>query len=173
MIAGGVLPAARSYTHPVRAAGGARRQGAVPRQRDELDDVPQPARSVPRRVREITAKRQKTFEYLLDTTDWDFAVLVYVSTDRIQHCLMEYVAPEHPKYDEVKDTSGRQAKTRGVYQQLDDGLAELLERTNDDDLVIFMSDHGHQPCTRTCTMDRILANLGFLEFGKGSPWPST
>ncbi|MCA1696759.1 MAG: alkaline phosphatase family protein, partial [Actinobacteria bacterium] len=53
-------------------------------------------------------------------------------------------------------------------QQLDDGLARLLERTTDDDLVIFMSDHGHQACTRTCTMDRILAHLGYLEFGRGS-----
>jgi predicted AlkP superfamily phosphohydrolase/phosphomutase len=115
----------------------------------------------------ITAKRQKSFEYLMDTTDWDFAVLVYVSTDRIQHCLMEYIAPEHPKYEKVKDSPVAE-KTRGVYQQLDAGLAELLKRTTDDDLVIFMSDHGHQPCTRTCTMDRILANLGFLEFGRGS-----
>ena len=31
-----------------------------------------------------------------------------------------------------------------------------------------MSDHGHQACTRTCTMDRILQQLGFLEFGRGS-----
>jgi predicted AlkP superfamily phosphohydrolase/phosphomutase len=31
-----------------------------------------------------------------------------------------------------------------------------------------MSDHGHQACTRACTMDRILAHLGWLAFGKGS-----
>lgn len=116
---------------------------------------------------DITAKRQKSFEYLLDTTDWDFGVLVYVSTDRIQHCLMEYICPEHPDYEELKDTPVAK-QTRAVYQQLDEGLARLLERTNDDDLVMFMSDHGHQPCTRTCTMDRILQHLGYLEFGRGS-----
>jgi predicted AlkP superfamily phosphohydrolase/phosphomutase len=44
----------------------------------------------------------------------------------------------------------------------------LLERTTDDDLVILMSDHGHQPCTRACTMDGILGELGFLSFGRGS-----
>ncbi|MDQ5815312.1 MAG: alkaline phosphatase family protein, partial [Actinomycetota bacterium] len=85
----------------------------------------------------------------------------------IQHCLMEYIHPEHPKYNEVKD--GPVAKqVRGIYRQLDEGLARLLERTDDDDLVVFMSDHGHQACTRTCTMDRILQNLGYLEFGRGS-----
>ena len=167
MIAGGVLPAARSYTYP-------------PELQQELDEhAPFPVngmswttfRNRPEpfldECADITEKRQKSFEYLLDTTDWDFAVLVYVSTDRIQHCLMEYIAPEHPRYEELKDTAVGK-KTRALYQQLDAGLADLLDRTTDDDLVIFMSDHGHQACTRTCTMDRILENLGFLEFGRGS-----
>ena len=167
VVAGGVLPASRSYTYP-------------PELQQELDrNAPFPVngmswttfRGRPQAFLEecadITAKRQKSFEYLLDTTDWDFGVLVYVSTDRIQHCLMEYICPEHPTYDELKDTSVAK-QTRAVYQQLDAGLARLLERTTDDDLVIFMSDHGHQPCTRTCTMDRILQHLGYLEFGRGS-----
>jgi predicted AlkP superfamily phosphohydrolase/phosphomutase len=167
MIAGGVLPAARSYTYPAEL-------------QQELDEhAPFPVngmswttfRNRPEpfldECADITEKRQKSFEYLLDTTDWDFAVLVYVSTDRIQHCLMEYVAPEHPRYGELKDSPVGK-KTRGLYQQLDAGLAQLLARTTGDDLVIFMSDHGHQACTRTCTMDRILEHLGFLEFGRGS-----
>jgi predicted AlkP superfamily phosphohydrolase/phosphomutase len=80
---------------------------------------------------------------------------------------MEYIHPEHPKYPECKDTPVAK-QVRAVYQQLDDGLAKLLERTTEEDLVVFMSDHGHQACTRTATMDRILQHLGFLEFGKGS-----
>ena len=115
----------------------------------------------------MTARRQSSFEYLLDTTEWDYGVIVYVSTDRMQHCLMEYIHPDHPRYQELKDSSVAK-RTRGVYQQLDDGLAKLLERTTEDDLVIFMSDHGHQACTRACTMDRILEHLGYLEFGRGS-----
>ncbi|MQB00015.1 MAG: hypothetical protein GEU78_06930 [Actinobacteria bacterium] len=167
VIAGGVLPAERSYTYPRALA-------------DELDaNAPFPIngmswttfRNRPEAFLDeaaaITAKRQKAFEYLLDTTEWDFATLVYVSTDRIQHCLMEYVSPDHPEYQRLKD--GPVAKqTRGVYQQLDEGLGELLKRLDDGDLVIFMSDHGHQACTRCCTMDRILAHLGWLRFGKGS-----
>jgi predicted AlkP superfamily phosphohydrolase/phosphomutase len=167
VIAGGVLPASRSYTFP-------------PDLQQELDaNAPFPINGMSwttfrnrpeaflKEAAEITAKRQRTFEYLLDTTEWDFGVLVYVSTDRIQHCLMEYVSPDHPRHADVKD-SPVAAQTRAVYRQLDDGLARLLKRTTDDDLVIFMSDHGHQPCTRACTMDRILKHLGYLEFSKGS-----
>ena len=167
VIAGGVLPASRSYTHPAEL-------------QSELDaHTPFPVngmswttfRNRPEAFLEecsaITAKRQETFEYMLDTTDWDFACLVYVSTDRIQHCLMQYISPDHPAHDLVKDTPVARG-TRAIYKQLDDGLASLLGRSTEDDLVMFMSDHGHQPCTRACTMDRILKHLGYLDFARGS-----
>jgi predicted AlkP superfamily phosphohydrolase/phosphomutase len=167
IVAGGVLPAARSYTYPSEL-------------QQELDaNAPFPIngmswttyRNRPEAFLEecarVTAKRQTAFEYLLDTTDWDIAVLGYMSTDRIQHCLIEYIHPEHPDYPKLKDTPVA-AQTRAVYRQLDDGLAKLLERTTPNDLVMFMSDHGHQPCTRTCTMDRILESLGWAQFSKGS-----
>lgn len=167
VVAGGVLPAARSYTYPTELQEELDRNAPFPingmswttfRNRPEAFLV---------ECADITAKRQRAFEYLLDTSDWDFATLVYVSTDRIQHCLMEYIHPEHPAYPEMKDTAvAKQA--RAIYQQLDDGLGRLLERTTERDLVVLMSDHGHQACTRCVTMDRVLKHLGFLEFGRGS-----
>ena len=122
VIGGGVLPASRSYTHPVEL-------------QQELDEhAPFPIngmswmtfrnRPIPflEETAEITTKRQRAFEYLLDTTDWNLAVLVYVSTDRIQHCLMDYVSPDHPDYA-TKSRSDVGAKVRGIYEQLDRGLA--------------------------------------------------
>jgi predicted AlkP superfamily phosphohydrolase/phosphomutase len=167
VIAGGVLPASRSHTYPIELQQELDAKAPFPingmswttfRNRPEafLDEAAA-----------ITAQRQKSFEYLLDTTNWDFAALVYVSTDRVQHCLMQYISPEHPAYSELKDSPVAK-QTRALYQQLDEGLGELLKRTTTDDLVLFMSDHGHQPCTRACTMDRILQHLGYLEFGRGS-----
>ncbi len=167
VIAGGVLPASRSYTYPAELQQELDAKAPFPVNGMSWTTYRHRPEAFLEECEAITAKRQKSFEYLLDSTEWDFGVLVYVSTDRIQHCLMEYIHPEHPKYNEVKD--GPVAKqVRGIYQQLDEGLARLLERTDDDDLVVFMSDHGHQACTRTCTMDRILQNLGYLEFGRGS-----
>ncbi|CAN5571601.1 alkaline phosphatase family protein [soil metagenome] len=167
VVAGGVLPASRSYTWPPELQLELDRRAPFPvngmswttfRNRPEpfLDETAA-----------ITAKRHAAFEYLLDTKEWDLGVLVYVSTDRIQHCLMEYVHPEHPRYEELKN-SPIARKTQGIYKQLDDGLGELLKRTTDDDLVMFMSDHGHQACTRTCTMDKILQHLGYLSLSRGS-----
>jgi predicted AlkP superfamily phosphohydrolase/phosphomutase len=47
---------------------------------------------------------------------------------------------------------------------LDDSLGALVGRARQDDLVIFMSDHGFQSCTRAVNMDRLLSKLGFLQF---------
>jgi len=168
VVAGGVLPAARSYTYPTELQEELERNGApFPVNGMSWTTFRGRPEAFLRECAEITAKRQKAFEYLLDTTDWDFATLVFVSTDRIQHCLMEYIHPEHPSYPEMSKTPVAE-QCRAVYRQLDDGLARLLERTTDDDLVMLMSDHGLQPCTRCATMDRVLADMGFLEFGRGS-----
>jgi predicted AlkP superfamily phosphohydrolase/phosphomutase len=167
VIGGGVLPASRSYTQPVELQEELDREAPFPVNGMSWTTFRNRPEPFLEECADITAKRQKTFEYLLDTTDWDFATIVYVSTDRIQHCLMEYVSPDHPRYEELKDTPVAK-QTRAVYQQLDDGLAKLLERTTENDLVMFMSDHGHQPCTRACTMDRVLAHLGWAQFSKGS-----
>lgn len=167
VIAGGVLPAGRSFTHPPELQQELEAHAPFPINGMSWTTYHNRPEAFLEECAEVTAQRQRSFEYLLDTTAWDVAVLVFVSTDRIQHCLMEYLTPEHPRYDELKDSAVAK-QTRAIYQQLDEGLGRLLERTTDDDLVILMSDHGHQPCTRACTMDRILGELGFLEFGRGS-----
>ena len=167
VVAGGVLPASRSYTYPADLQQELEQNAPFPINGMSWTTYHHKPEPFLDECVEYTAKRQKSFEYLLDTTEWDVAVLVYVSTDRIQHCLMEYLSPDHPRYEELKDGPIAR-RTRAVYSQLDEGLGRLLERTDDDDLVMLMSDHGHQPCTRTCTMDRILGDLGFLRFGRGS-----
>lgn len=167
VIAGGVLPAARSYTYPIELQQELDKAAPFPINGMSWTTFRNRPEAFLEECAEITAKRQRAFEYLLDTTEWDFGVLVYVSTDRIQHCMMEYIHPEHPDYPRLKDSPVAK-QTRAVYQQLDDGLAALLKRTTDDDLIMFMSDHGHQACTRACTMDRVLQHLGYAQFSKGS-----
>jgi len=90
-----------------------------------------------------------------------------VSPDRIQHCLLEYVHPGHPAFPQASTTPVA-ASVRGVYQLLDRELGTLLERTGPDDLVLLMSDHGHQPCTRALNMNRVLEHLDLLKMGRGS-----
>ncbi|MGH2654027.1 MAG: alkaline phosphatase family protein [Actinomycetota bacterium] len=164
IVAGGVLPKWRPFTHPESLAGELEQAG-MPFPINGMSWTTFRNRPEPflEEARELTEARTKSNLHLLDTTDWRFASLIYVATDRVQHCLDKYVAPDHPDFA----TLSRQAlaeKVRDVYRVLDDALGRILERAQDDDLVLFISDHGFQSCTRALHMDRLLEHLGFLRF---------
>jgi predicted AlkP superfamily phosphohydrolase/phosphomutase len=164
LIAGGVLPKRRAVTHPESLEVELERAGCpwpingtswvTFRHRPEplLDEAV-----------EFIRARHKATAHLLDTTDWEVAVAVYVETDRIQHALSSCISPDHPEYAELSETAVAR-KVVAVYRLLDECLGSLLERTAPDDLVMFMSDHGMQACTGAVNMDRVLERLGFLEF---------
>ncbi|TMK22219.1 MAG: hypothetical protein E6G65_03215 [Actinobacteria bacterium] len=116
---------------------------------------------------EITQKRIKVSEHLMDNTEWDLMASVWVSIDRTQHALSNYVAPDHPDYLENKDTRiGR--KTADIFRQVDEALGSFVSRARPDDLILFISDHGFQSCTRTVNMDRLLKEFGYLDFSASS-----
>ncbi|HVF07258.1 MAG TPA: alkaline phosphatase family protein [Actinomycetota bacterium] len=112
---------------------------------------------------EVTGKRIKASEWLMDNTDWDLMASVWVSIDRTQHCLSNYVAPDHPDYMENKDTRiGK--KVADIFRQTDDAIGSFVSRAREDDIIMFISDHGFQSCTRAVNMDRMLHDMGYLDF---------
>jgi predicted AlkP superfamily phosphohydrolase/phosphomutase len=162
VIAGGVLPKGRDFTHPSGLAADLEKAGrpwpingmswTTYRNRPDayLDEV-----------NEVTRARIEAMDWLIDQDGWDLAAFVFFSTDRVQHCLSNYVAPDHPEYMENRRTSVG-TRTADVYRMLDDALGSLVSRARDDDLVLFISDHGFQSCTRCVHMDQLLRKLGFL-----------
>jgi predicted AlkP superfamily phosphohydrolase/phosphomutase len=163
VIAGGVLPVRTAFSHPPDAGprlgwpiNGGSWTTFRHRPAELVDDL-----------ENLTRKRASAMRTLLDEEPWDVCCAVFVSTDRAQHCLLEYVHPGHPAHAEAA-ASPVADRVRGLYRLLDRELATLLERTDEDDLVILMSDHGHHPCTRTVSMNKLLQELGFLRFGRGS-----
>jgi len=164
LIAGGVLPKGRSFTHPEGLADELKAAGA-PWPINGISWVT--FRNRPDALLEEAARfvraRRRSMEHLLDTTDWRVACLAFMATDRIQHCLSKYISPDHPEYGILSKTAlGR--KVRELYHLLDDALGALVSRASADDLVLFMSDHGMQSCTGAVNMDRLLEKLGYLEF---------
>ena len=112
---------------------------------------------------EVTAKRIAVSEWLMDNTEWDLFATVFVSIDRTQHCLSNYIAPDHPDYAKNKDSRiGR--KVADIFRQADEAIGSYVSRAKPDDIVLFLSDHGFQSCTRTINMDRMLHEFGQLEF---------
>jgi predicted AlkP superfamily phosphohydrolase/phosphomutase len=163
VIAGGVVPPGSTYSHPPDVGprlGWPINGGSWTTFRHRPFDLVSDLEG-------LTRRRAAAVRTLLDEQPWDAACVVFVSPDRAQHCLLEYVHPGHPDHVEAV-TSPVAERVRDVYRLLDRELAALLERTDDDDLVVLMSDHGHQPCTRALSMNKVLERLGFLRFGRGS-----
>jgi predicted AlkP superfamily phosphohydrolase/phosphomutase len=164
VVAGGVLPKRRPFTHPEPLAGELERAGAPfpinGMSWTTFRHKPEPFLA---EARELTEARTKANLWLLDNVDWRLASLIYVATDRVQHCLDKYVAPDHPEFTALSREPLAE-EVRGIYRLLDDALGRILERARDDDLVLFISDHGFQSCTRALHMDRLLERLGFLKF---------
>ena len=163
VIAGGVVPPRTTYSHPAEVGqrlGWPINGGSWTTFRHRPDDFVADLEG-------LTRRRAEAMRTLLDQEPWDVACMVFVSTDRAQHCLLEYVHPGHPEYPEAS-ASPVAERVRGLYRLLDQELGSLIERAGDDDLVIFMSDHGHHPCTRAVSMNKVLEQLGLLRFAPGS-----
>jgi predicted AlkP superfamily phosphohydrolase/phosphomutase len=162
-IAGGVIPQRSTYSHPPDA--GPRLNWPI--NRGSWTTFRNRPVELVEDVEEVTRRRAEAMRQLMDEDRWDAACMVFVSPDRIQHCLLEYVHPGHPAYAKAA-ASPVAERVRGVYRLLDRELGTLVERTDEGDLVMLMSDHGHQPVTRALNMNRLLEQLGFLTLGRGS-----
>ena len=112
---------------------------------------------------EVTAKRVAVSEWLMDNTEWDLMASVFVSIDRTQHCLSNYIAPDHPDYAKNKG-SRIGTKVADIFRQADEAIGSFVSRAKPDDTILFISDHGFQSCTRTINMDRMLHEFGYLDF---------
>ena len=108
MVAGGVVPPGRTFSHPADV--GPRLDwpingGSWTTFRDRpLDLVAD--------LEELTRKRAAAMRTLLDEEPWDAACIVFVSPDRLQHCLLEYVHPGHPRYAEAGVVAGCRSGSR-------------------------------------------------------------
>jgi predicted AlkP superfamily phosphohydrolase/phosphomutase len=163
VIAGGVVPPGTTYSHPAEEG---QRLGWPINGGSWTTFRNKPVELVSE-LEDLTRMRAAGMRTLLDEQPWDAACLVFVSPDRAQHCLLEYVHPGHPRYPEAARTPVAE-RVRDLYRLLDRELGTLLERVDDDDLVILMSDHGHQPVTRSLSMNKVLEHAGLLRFGAGS-----
>src|SRR5918992_1725845 len=164
LVAGGVLPKWRPFTQPESLAQDLEKAGAPfpinGMSWTTFRNRPEPFLA---EAMDLTSARTKANLWLLDNVDWRFASLIYVATDRVQHCLDKMVAPDHPDFERLSREPLAE-KVRDVYRLLDDALGRILERSRPDDLVLFVSDHGFQSCTRALHMDRLLEKMGFLRF---------
>lgn len=112
-----------------------------------------------RQIYEMTDKRFALVDYLMDVKPWDFFMFVEMGTDRIHHGLWQFWDKEHRKY--VQGNPYEDA-IRQYYIHLDALIGDLLEKLDDDTVVLVVSDHGIKKMDGGICFNEWLIREGYL-----------
>ncbi len=107
--------------------------------------------------------------YLLDKYDPDFFIVVNFDTDRILHQMWHYLDPTHPWRAHSADHSDKSAPVLQYFQRVDDSIARILARTDEDTLVIILSDHGMGAAHNFVVLNNWLLQSGLLKLKADVP----
>ncbi len=113
-----------------------------------------------------TEQRIKAIRHVSRKIDWDFFITVFIGTDRIQHWLWDYIAPE-------ESFRGRSARDREInrmvvayYRRIDEFLGEVMDGLDEGTTLLVISDHGFGPLRGKVHINEWLEERGFLSFDK-------
>lgn len=111
-------------------------------------------------MRRMTKLRAEAAKYLAKSREWDLFVVVFVSTDRVQHFLWKYM-----DRNRLDVPAGEREKYGGVilsfYRYLDSFLGEMDSLVGDDTVKLVISDHGFGPVYRDVNLARWLYDHGY------------
>ncbi len=117
-----------------------------------------------RQLLDIERLRGKAMRYLLQREAWDFAMVVFTATDRVQHYFWKYMDAAHPSFEPDKAARFGDAILR-AYQTVDEQIGQLLEVVDDETTTFVMSDHGFGPIANKCFfLNEWLRENGWLQY---------
>lgn len=113
-----------------------------------------------RDVKAITRAQKELCEKLLSSKPWEFFMVVFTGTDRIQHCLYEHVLRLDD--DAACQSDVLTAAVRDYFVSLDAWLGDLVEAAGPDVNFVVVSDHGFGPVERSIYFNKWLSEEGLL-----------
>lgn len=160
LVSGLLTPEGAAFTYPPEFETELRRL-----QPDYLIDViwqPYKGRGLDlvRDVKEMTRKQAELCKQLLASKPWDFFMVVFTGTDRLQHCLHEHI--QRLDDEEAVRRDPLTAAVRDYVVDLDSRLGEIVRAAGDDVNVIVVSDHGFGPLQASIYFNKWLAAEGLL-----------
>jgi predicted AlkP superfamily phosphohydrolase/phosphomutase len=114
----------------------------------------------------IQTEREKMFFNALDKTRQGLCVCVFDITDRIQHLFWRYRDDRHPA-NRDKDTEDFKDAIETLYVEMDGLVGRVLDKINEKDMLVIMSDHGFNSFRRGVNLNSWLYLNGYLHFQDG------
>jgi predicted AlkP superfamily phosphohydrolase/phosphomutase len=109
--------------------------------------------------------RTATARYLMGRYPWDFFMVVFTCSDKVQHHFWKFMDPARTDIAPEVRERYREAIFK-VYERLDRSVAELAGLVGPETALYVVSDHGAGPSTnRTFYINRWLRSEGLLAAG--------
>ena len=110
-------------------------------------------------LEEMTVRRFKVAEHLVETRPWDLFFMVEMGTDRIHHGFWRFTDPEHRLYE---PGNRFEHAMLDYYKRLDAKIASLLRHADEDTAVLVVSDHGAKRIDGGICVNEWLRQEGYL-----------
>lgn len=110
-------------------------------------------------IHQMTVKRFRVMRHLLQSREWDFAMMVEMGIDRIHHGFWKYMDPTHPKYEAGNPWENSILE---YYKLVDGEIARVLEGIPQDTVVYVVSDHGARSMIGGICVNEWLMQKGYL-----------
>ncbi len=110
---------------------------------------------------DMTEMRFEVLNYLMETQPWDYFMWVEMGVDRIHHGMWSYMDPAHRKYE---PGNKYEYSIREYYKLIDAQLARMLDKIDDNTVVLVVSDHGGKKMDGGICINEWLWRNGYLAF---------
>jgi len=115
-------------------------------------------------ARFMEEKKAEVTRKLMERDAWDFLMVVFNITDRIQHWFWQYMDDAHPNHSKVEADVFGEAIAQS-YEVTDELIGRILEMAPQDARVMVISDHGFGPASNNAFyLNHWLAQQGFLRY---------
>jgi predicted AlkP superfamily phosphohydrolase/phosphomutase len=120
-------------------------------------------------IEEMTEKRFRVAEHLLETRPWDLFFMVEMGTDRIHHGFWRFFDRDHRLHE---PGNPYESAMLDYYRGVDEKLARLLRFADDDTAVLVVSDHGAKRMDGGICVNEWLRREGYLVLKEEPPEPA-
>ncbi len=110
-------------------------------------------------IRDMTVRRFRAFRKLYAESDYDFAIVVEMGTDRIHHGFWRYFDKAHRLYEPGNRYEG---VVLDYYRQVDEEVGRTLEALPKGVSVMVVSDHGAKGMHGAIAVNEWLIQKGYL-----------
>lgn len=112
-----------------------------------------------RQVYDFSEQHWRLLRHLMKTREWDFAMMVDMGPDRLQHGFWRFHDPEHRKYE---PGNPYQSAIADYYRYLDEEIGRTLELLDENTAVFVVSDHGAKRMEGSFNINDWLEQEGYL-----------